>query len=296
MENSKITTIPLQETTSTYFNSIVNRDTAPVSVLDFDTEKIRIFQSNVRIAFPDEADVVNRRLHYLIPYIMQTIDWKEYGSELQPWQLKYYYQRERFLERTGLRYEDFLRHPVLLRSVEELGLEAEPVFEFILFLKYYFNLRGDLRFSAVEQLVKLKEALSRQESNARMDVTVNGKHFKFENSQFIKQIFEAIDPETFTAGAFRDNFDEGRQREKLRALDYYLVKTLLDYLPVRSRSQRGLYSQAERNFALSVLNFCGRLVGDMPEILCTHFNNVTFDKLMRDFRGVKIPFAMELFL
>lgn len=296
MTNSDKNFLPLQETTSTYFNNIVNRDTVPATVLDFDVEKIREFEDIVRIAFPDEADVVNQRLHYLIPYIMQTIDWNEYGSNFQPWHLKYYYQRDRFIERTGLKYEDFLNHRFLAKAVDELGLEPEPTFEFILFLKYYFNLRGDLKFSPVEQLEKLQEALSRHEATARMDVTVDGKHFKFENSPFIKQIFSSLDASTFTSGAFRDNFDEGGSREKLRALDYYLVKTLLDYLPVETRSRRGQYSQAERNFALSVLNFCGRLVGDDVEGLCSHENNVTFDKLMRDFRNVKIPFAMELFL
>ena len=177
-----------------------------------------------------------------------------------------------------------------------MGLDPEPTYEFILFLKYYYNLRSDLRFSPVEQLQKLREALAQDNPVARMDVTVNGKHFKFENSHFIKQIFANINPDTLSSGAFRNNFDEGGAREKLRALDYYLIKTLLDYLPVQNRSQRGQYSQAERNFALSVLNYCGRLVGDDPEFLCTSFNNVTFDKLMRDFRGTKIPFAMELFL
>lgn len=288
--------IPLQETTSTYFNNILNHDSVPVTVDDFDEQKIREFENIVSIAFPGEADLVNKRLHYLLPYIVQAINWHEYGSELQPWQLTYYYQRSRFIDQTGLRYESFKNHSLLVKAVEELGLEPEPTFEFILFLKYYFNLRGDLKFSSVEQLQKLREALSADHSEARMDVIVNGKHFKFENSQFIKQVFSMINPESFTSADFRDNFNEGGSREKLRALDYYLIKTLLDYLPIKNRSHRGQYSQTERNFALCVLNFCGRLVGDDREILCSSFNNVTFDKLMRDFRDTKIPFAMELFL
>lgn len=288
--------IPLQETTSTYFNNIVNRDITPQTVLDFDKDRIGEFESAVCVAFPDDAEAVNRRLHYLAPYILQTINWTEYGSGLEPWQLKYYYQRERFVERTGLRYEDFLKHRFLVRATEQLGLDPEPTFEFILFLKYYYNLRGDLRFSPVEQLTRLQDALAQAGASAKMDVTVNGKHFKFENSAFIREIFAALRPADFGAGAFRDNFDEGGSREKIRALDYYLVKTLLDYLPIQNRSRRGQYSQAERNFGLSVLNFCGRLAGDDVEGLCSYENNVTFDKLMRDFRDSKIPFAMELFL
>ena len=100
----------------------------------------------------------------------------------------------------------------------------------------------------------------------------------------------------FDKGAFKDDFVEGPSREKIRALDYYLVKTLLDYLPIKVESRRGQYTQAERNFALSVLNYTGRLVGDEPEFLCGFENNATFDKLMRDFKNQPIPFAMELFL
>lgn len=296
MSDADTNNIPLQETTSTYFNNILNQEITPVNVLDFEVEKIRAFEQVVRIAFPDEYENVNRRLHYLVPYIMHAINWQEYGTDVQPWHLRYYYQRERFIERTGLRYDDFLKHRFLVEAVDALGLEREPTYEFILFLKYYFGLRGELKFSSVEILLKLQEALSQPEAMARMDVSVNGKHFKFENSQFIKQIFSGISPDAFSAGAFRDNFDEGGSREKVRALDYYLVKTLLDYLPVTKRSQRGQFSQAERNFALSVLNFCGRLVGEDVEGICSHENNVTFDKLIRDFRSSKIPFAMELFL
>lgn len=286
----------LQETTSTYFNNIVNRNVTALSVLDFDKDKIREFEATVRIAFPDEADIVNRRLNYLIPYILLAINWEEYGSGLEAWQLRYYYQRQRFIDRTGLRYENFLNHNTLVRAIDELGLEPEPTFEFILFLKYYFNLRGDLRYSAVEQLGNLQKALEQHDAKARMDVTVNGKHFKFENTQFINHIFKHLKPDDFTDGAFCDNFDEGGSREKIRALDYYLVKTLLDFLPISNHSQRGLYSQAERNFGLSVLNFCGRLAGEDVEGLCSSENNVTFDRLMRDFRDYRIPFAMELFL
>lgn len=287
---------PLQETTSTYFNNILNRDVTPQTVLTFDPDKIKEFKDVVAQAFPEQADDINHRVYYLIPYILQTINWDEYGSGFQPWQLIYYYQRDRFLQKTGLRYEDFMQHEPLMRSIQDLGLQPEPTFEFILFLKYYYELRSGLRFSSVEQLDKLMEALSSENVVAKMDVVVNGHHFKFENTPFIKSLFGAIDPSYLNSGAFRDNFDEGGAREKIRALDYYLVKTLLDYLPIKSRSQRGQYSQPERNFGLSVLNFCGRIGGDSPEVICSNLNNVTFDKLMRDFKGVRIPFAMELFL
>lgn len=45
-----------------------------------------------------------------------------------------------------------------------------------------------------------------------------------------------------------------------------------------------------------MLSLCGRLPDIEREIVCGQDNNATFDKLMRDFAGVRIPFAMELFL
>ena len=177
-----------------------------------------------------------------------------------------------------------------------MGLDPEPVFEFILFLSYYYGLRADLKFSSYEQLSKVKQALQEGESEASMEIVVNGKHFKFNNSNFIKTLFSNIDADKLNYGAFSNNFEEGSSREKIRALDYYLIKTLLDFLPVKSERRKGKYTQTERNFSLCVLNFLGRLLGDEPEIICSQYNNATFDKLMRDFKDIEIPFAMELFL
>ena len=287
---------PIQETTSTYFNNILKKAIAPKSIEEIDPHMIEDFNNAINDAFTDESETVRLRLKYLIPYIIENIDWVEYGIPLEAWQLKYYYQRDRFLKITHLSYDDFLKHELLQQSIDELGLDPEPVFEFILFLSYYYGLRADLKFSSVEQLTKVKQALQEYESEATMDIVVNGKHFKFTNSNFIKTLFSNIDADKLNYGAFSNNFEEGSSREKIRALDYYLIKSLLDFLPIKSERKKGKYTQAERNFSLCVLNFLGRLQGDEPEIICSQFNNATFDKLMRDFKDMEIPFAMELFL
>lgn len=288
--------IPIQETTSTYFNNILKKEVKPKSREELNPEILTAFDNAVDDAFTDASETVKSRIKYLVPYIIQNIDWDEYGVPLEAWQLKYYYQRDRFLKKTRLKYEEFLSHPYLMESIRKLGLEPDPVFEFILFLWYYYSLRSDLKFSSIEQLQKLQEALKGSDTDAQMDVAVNGKHFKFKNSGFIKMLFADIDSKKLSYGNFKDDFNEGASREKIRAIDYYLVKTLLDYLPIVKDKGRGLYSQAERDFSLSVLNYVGRLVGEELEFLCGFDNNATFDKLMRDFKNQKIPFAMELFL
>lgn len=287
---------PIQETTSTYFNYILKPNAVPLSVDRLEPEVIEEFNRIIDSGFGDEAEAVKRRFRYLIPYVLQAIDWNAYGIPLEAWQLRYYYQRDRFLQKTGLSYEDFLNNEYLMEAVGQLQLDPEPTFEFILFLKYYFDLRAELRYSSVEMLQKLKDALKPGSERISMDVVVDGRHFKFANSHFIKRLFESVDETTLGDGAFNNDFNEGGSRDKIRALDYYLVKTLLDYLPMKVERRRGQYSQAERNFVLSVLNFTGRLIGDDREFICGFYNNATFDKLMRDFKEQPIPFAMELFL
>lgn len=287
---------PIQETTSTYFNPILKKVVNPIPIEDINPVLIDTFNKSIEEAFGDDAPIVRERIKYLVPYIIQNIDWEEYDLPLEGWQLKYYYQRERFLKVSGLSYEKFLNHRLLLDAIDDLGLEPEPVFEFILFLCYYYRLRSDLRFSSVELLDQLKEELKKDNAEAKMDVIVNGRHFKFSNSSFIKALIISVRTDELIGGSFKNNFDEGPHRDKIRALDYFIIKTLLDYLPIKTDKKRGKFSQTERNFSLCVLNFCGRLQGDEPDIICSQFNNATFDKLMRDFKNIEIPFAMELFL
>ena len=291
-------TSPTQETTSVYYNNIIRKNIRPISVDKLDMGILDDFYNKMRLAFPNEDEDYIFRVKYLVPYILQNIDWDEYGIPLEDWQLKYYYQRERFLQKTGLDMTEFMSHEPLQTSIHKLDLEPEPVFEFILFLKYYYGLRSDLRYSCVEQLDRLKQELkSSADSNVSMDVNVGGKHFKISDSDFIRVLFNSIDEGSLCRSNFVNDFNQGSPRDKIRALDYYIIKTLLDYLPINTSYRRGgNYSQYERNFGLSVLSFLGRLA-DIDRVgECGSENNATFDKLMRDFKSVPIPFAMELFL
>jgi hypothetical protein len=285
-----------QEIPSTYFNEILRSDVSPMSVEDMKPEEVEQFNAILDEGYGDEAETVKERVHYLIPYILQAIDWKKYGNELMPWQIEYYYNRERFLEVTGLTEKDFMAHEPLQDAIADLELSPIPTFEFILFLSYYFYQQSTLRFSSYEQYERLCRALQAG-GDAGMDVVVGGKHFKFSNADFIRSLFANVDKSAINRTAFTNDFSEGQQRYKLRQLDYFMVKTLLNYLPIHhSRRQGAVYSQAERNFGLSVLSLCRRLPDDDREGVCSKENNATFDKLMRDFQSERIPFAMELFL
>lgn len=290
---------PNQETTSVYFNNILRHDVEPMSVDELPKHILDEFNHQVTLAFTYEANTTISRVRYLVPYILQAIDWDEYGIPLEAWQLQYYYRRERFLAKTHLKYDDFLSHRPLQASIAALGLEPEPTFEFILFLKYYYGLRADLRYSALEQLNLACSALSnlKEGGSASVDINVDGKHFKIQNTEFVKAALMSINRDSLKADSFINDFKEGSNRDKVRAIDYYIIRTLLDYLPLKTGTKRvALFSQEERNFGLSVLSFLGRLPDTDREGECSKENNATFDKLMRDFRNCKIPFAMELFL
>jgi len=288
----------IQEIPSTYFNNIIRRDVVPITIDELEPETLKWFYEIVEQAFTDEADMAKMRIRYLIPYILQNIDWKEYAIPLAAWQLCYYYQRDRFLRKTRLTWENFISHRPMQEAITRLSLEKEPVFEFILFLTYYYSLRSELKYSSMEQLSKIRSAVDAvPDSDISMDIKVNNKHYKINDGRFLTQMLKAIDIEQLNGSQFRDVFNQGAAREKIRALDYYIVKTLLDYLPTdKSLRRGGRFSQAERNFGLSVLSLCGRLPDIDREGECSQENNATFDKLMRDFSGQPIPFAMELFL
>lgn len=287
----------LQETTSVYFNNIIRRNVRPITVDELPPEALAEFDTAMSMAFPENAEVQDR-VRYLVPYILQNIDWQEYGIPLKAWQLRYYYQRDRFLEKTGLSWKRFMEHEPMQEAIEKLGLKPEPVFEFILFLSYYYRLRSDLRYSCIEQLDSLVAELDADvASPVQMDVKIGSKHIKITNSGFLRKMFHSIDRTQLNSGAFVHDFNQGSARDKVRALDYYIVKTLLDYLPTdKSLRRGGRYGQAERNLGLSVLSICGRLPDIDREGECSQENNATFDKLMRDFKDTPIPFAMELFL
>lgn len=288
-----------QEKTSVYFSNIIRRDITPLTVEQLPDEVIDDFNEQMRNAFPEEGDKAVRRVRYLIPYILQAIDWDEYNMPLQAWQLQYYYQRKRFVEKTRFDYAEFLSHEPLQKSLRSLELDAEQTFEFILFLKYYFGLRSELRYSPIEQIERATEAINNLGKNktASIDINIGGKHYKIADTKFIKDMLTSIDKKKLSYGDFVNSFNEGSARDKIRAIDYFMVKTLLDYLPIKTKHERqGKFTQEERDFGLSVLNYCGRLPDIDREEVCSRENNVTFDNLMRTFEGTPIPFAMEFFL
>ena len=109
-EIEKYEGIDTREETSIYFNNIIRRDVRPIRFDELSAATVEEFSRQVRIAFPQEGEQAVSRVKYLMPYILQNIDWEIYAIPLESWQIGYYYQRERFLNRTKLDYDRFIQH------------------------------------------------------------------------------------------------------------------------------------------------------------------------------------------
>lgn len=115
--------------------------------------------------------------------------------------------------------------------------------------------------------------------------------FEFANSLFIQSMLEFYSSHNLISHGL---IERENKRVRERTIQYSLVKTLLDYLPIKTDKSEGVsFVQAERDLALCTLYLCKLLMGD-PAYVCTKDNNATFDKLMRDFKDFNITLHQML--
>lgn len=243
----------------------------------------------------DHADI-EERLKYIRAYTLRFPDFD--GEEWFPSQtaLNYYEFRADRLRNSGLSEEEFYDFDILQDAIANLGLSPKATFDFIVYLwneltKWLYQGNIERMEDRVNRLVaKIDE---RPNDSMELDIKIGGKHFKFSNDKFIKSVI---------ASFLNSNLDSGNLVETVyptkREIDYILICTLLQNLPIKHKKQKkGTFSQAERNFGLSVLWLTGELNhrnGDDPTDFCTKENNVTFDKLMRDFKDMPLPAVVPL--
>lgn len=238
----------------------------------------------------DHADI-EERLRYIREYTLRFPDFD--GEEWLPSQtaLNYYEFRADRLKNSGLSEEEFYDFDILQDTIADLGLSPKATFDFIVYLwneltKWLYQGNIERMEDRVKRLVARID--ERPNDSMELDIKIGGKHFKFSNDKFIKSVI---------ASFLNSNLDSGNLVETVyptkREIDYILICTLLRNLPIIHKKQKkGTFSQAERNFGLSVLWLTGELnhrKGDDPTDFCTKENNVTFDKLMRDFKDMPLP-------
>lgn len=259
-------------------------------------EEERLFSAWLKKYPTKEHSDIEERLQYIRKYALLYPDFD--GEEWFPTQaaIKYYECRQERLEYCKLSEADFYSLKEIQESIKELGIQAKPTFEFIVYL--WDILKKWLEHGDVESVEKrIKRLFSlierRPDEHLKIDVSVGRKHIKFENGRFIKSLFAIF---------LNSNFDglncvENIKPNKLE-IDYILIKTLLDNLPIKyKKEKKGKYTKAERIFSLSVLWLPGEIAhGKNDSPLDTEtFNNGTFDLLMRRYKDMSLPAVFAIF-
>lgn len=255
-------------------------------------EEEKIFREFLKDYPESEHDNIRERLEYMRPYILKYPDYDGEGFVISEDAFNHYKWRKNKLERTGLSEEEFYQFEIMQKAITDLNLSQKPTFEFILYL---WDILKDKRYSkqnhtTVDDIFKslIKRINDYPQDPISLNFHVGKKHFTFNNQAFIKALISLYEKSGILAGGLTETLTQ-----KEREIDYILLRTLLTNLPIKHKKEKkGTYSQAERNFCLCVLWLIGSInhkKSDDPYEYCTHENNASFDKLMRDFNGYDVP-------
>ena len=217
------------------------------------------------------------------------------GDDYQPLQalFAYYRSRSTYLKEVPFTEDEFYNFTLIQEAINKLGLLPQPTFEFIVFLYHIIKVWSESQITTgIDKVNSILSLLEEQpNTKLKMNIKVGGKNFEFENSLFIYSMLEFYSSHEQISHYL---VERENKRIRERTIQYSLVKTLLDYLPIKTDKSEGIsFVQAERDFALCTLYLCKLLMGD-PAYVCTKDNNATFDKLMRDFKDFNITLHQML--
>ena len=248
------------------------------------------FEANFINEYPqDSRKTILDKIEYIRIYCRKFPFFDE--EDYQPLQapFKYYYTRDSQLKELPFTEDEFNNFSLIQEAISKLGLQPQPTFEFIAFLFRIIKSWSEKQITTCGAKVNTILSLLKEDPEVKlsMNIKVNSKNIEFNNSAFIQSLLEFYMSNNLISQGLLER-DPKRIRE--RTIQYLLVKTLLDNLPTKiDKPAEVKFIQAERDFALCTLYLCKLLLGD-PTIVCTNNNNVTFDKLMRDFADFKITF------
>lgn len=260
-------------------------------------EESQLFNAWIKKYPESKHKEIIERLKYIRSYALLFPEYD--GEQWVPSQdaINHYDSRGRRIDASRLSQKEFYEFDILQDAIKQLGLSPIATFEFIVFIwrelsKWLY--RGTIE-RMEDRVNRLKNRIDEHPNDKmELDIKVGSKHFKFANQQFIKSLI---------ASFINSNPESGNQVEIIypakREIDYILVRTILQYLPISHKKQKkGAFTQAERNLGLCVLWLTGELnhkKGDDPTDFCTKDNNATFDKLMRDYKDMPLPIISPLF-
>ena len=249
------------------------------------------FEAFLEVYPEAEHGNITEELSYIREYLYNYPDF-----DGEQWTSSYDYQRfykfrEKILNDINLFETEFYNFKILQDSIAELELSPKATFDFIAYLWWILS---KWLYKGVSKTIeeRLKKALSRLKEYPQdcvsLDLKVGGKHFKFTERNFIQSLLTHYINSQLVSGCVTEKIYPTK-----REVDYIFVATLLQHLPIKyKKDKRGKFTQAERNFGLSVLWLTGELnhmKTDNPDFRCSKDNNVEFDKLMRDFKHLPLP-------
>lgn len=217
------------------------------------------------------------------------------GDDYQPLQAPFAYYRSRntYLKELPFTEDEFYNFTLIQEAINKLELQPQPAFEFIAFLYHIIKVWSENQITTGISKVNNILSILEEQPNAKlkMNIKVDGKNFEFENSLFIHSMLEFYSSYEQVSHYL---VERENKRVRERTIQYSLVKTLLDYLPIKvKKSEDVKFVQAERDLALCTLYLCKLLMGD-PAYVCTKDNNITFDSLMRAFKDFNITLNQML--
>ena len=234
---------------------------------------------------------IKEKLEYIRNYTKKYPDFDGFNWGISNKPMLYYEVRDKKIANCNLSEEDYNNFDILQDSIKELGISPQATFEFIVFLwdvLQHWLLDGKVQFLKKKIKNVFKRIEEKPEDKIEIDLKVGKKHYYFKDENFIKSILaNFLNSDLYAHNSWETIYPTKRE------VDYILIKTLLENLPINQKKEKkGNYSQAERNFSLCVLWLTGGInhkKNDDPYLYCTKENNVTFDKLMRDFKDLKLP-------
>lgn len=200
----------------------------------------------------------------------------------------YYYEREDILKKIPFKKDDFYKFDILQDSIKELGLNPESLFEFLVFLYGYIDSNAKLRLKKFKTSIDEANEFILENfanSNLRLTLQAGRKKMNITQSECLYALLSAFHPE-IVCNINTISFD--RTEYSIRRRSYMMVKNLEAGLTLKiKKSENVLYTNKERNFYLRILYLCKYLLGDPTSVCYAGSNSATFNKLMRDFKGVQ---------
>lgn len=255
-------------------------------------EESLIFQVFLKDYPEKEHCDITERLSYIREYMLNFPVYDGEDWSISTAHLQYYRFRDKIIDEINLSEEEFYGFQIMQESIQYMNLSPKSTFEMIAFLWWILS-RYSKNGIRERMEDRLKRAFSQMENKPNdrviLDLQIGKKHYKFNNKDFTQSVIASYLNLQLQSG----NITEVIYPTK-REIEYCLLSTLLSYLPINlKKSRKGKFTQAERDFGLSVLWLIGGInhkKGDDPYESCTKYNNATFDKLMRDYKDT-LPFT-----